>query len=680
MIHTLFKLEQYLYSRSTKQGFVFFLLCTVLLSTLVVLFHYVGYSFLFSSPINELQQYYPRWYWLVYTMLKIIELFYYTVVVIQLYILSSRLFANRTIKWVVIISGISGVYFWEIPLLPLSVSLVFLYALLVFMDWELFIARWNFLSKHKILEPSIKLIDVREKWIVLALVVLAFLLRLLWILLTDNSGNGDAGMRLFGTQNWIFRCSILNESRIGILDLPVVYLFPSRDWLPLHYYLMYAAKLVSGELIYSSRILTALFGALSVIPIYKLAGLKFNRTTALISALILTFYLFHIYLSSLVLSEPFYIFFLLWAYYFIENWRVSNNNIGLVYIGLMLACLNLLRFEGWFFSACCVVLLPLLKNITEWRKYLYFLAIVFTSIIFVMYCEVTLGEHPLRGILYSDYEVKATLTSNPISILGIITTYRNSWLPLSFLGLLFFSAYYTWKYNNKLLLCHILYVIPLFPFIYKLFNGTLTAQPRYMLLYMVPLIPFVAYFFYLLYRILRLKLFFGFFIFYLVLFNVVFYKQLQSGYPILKYPSGFHKSATFVRKIEQCSFYIDADVDYAHFNWNAINGFNSVGIDGEEYRRIKAKLKLPDKVDIVISSRERRIASSVESNMDIWRVWNSKKLDTLLYNKSISHIVIFPNGTLNGYLKFSRDTEKFNGYTFIRLCNFDGYMVYEVIK
>lgn len=678
MTHTLFQLEQYLYSESKKRTVLLLLLCTVFLSIAIAVFHYTGFSFLFNASWVELQQYYPKFYWIVYIALRIIELFYLALVGIQ--ILLALPFKNKVIKWAIILAAISGIYLGKIPLLPLSILIFIVYVVVVFVDWKIYVLRWKFLSRQNILEPRIKIAEISEKWVVLTIVVVAFVLRLLWVLFTDNSGNGDAGMRLLGAQNWIMRCRILNECKIGVLDLPVVYLFPSRDWLPLHYYLLYAAKLISGEWIYSSRILTAVFGALSVIPIYKLARVKFNRTTAVISAFVLTFYIFHIYLSSLVLSEPFYIFFILWAYYFIEKWRLLKNDTLLVYIGLMLACLSLLRFEGWFFSACCVVLIPLIKSITEWRKYLYFLLIVFIPIAFVMYCETVLGEHPLRGILYSDYEVKATLAINPMSALEIVLIYCNSWLPLSFLAILVFTAYYVWKSKVKLLLCHILYVIPLLPFFYKLFNGTLTAQPRYMLLYMVPLIPFVAYFFYLLYRVVRFNLFLLFFTIYLILLNVTFYRQLQSDYPILKYPSGFHKSASLVNEIEQCDLYIDADRNYSHFNWNAISALNSIGINDEEYRRIKKKLKITDNVDTVIIAIERKIVSSVESDMDIRRVWNKAKFDSLLQQARISHVVIFPNGKLNQYLKFNSDTENFNGYTFVRLCNYDGYMIYKVEK
>jgi dolichyl-phosphate-mannose--protein O-mannosyl transferase len=139
---------------------------------------------------------------------------------------------------------------------------------------------------------------------------------------------GDAAARLNITQLWLYSYWKIPS----ILYLKI--LNPSLDWLPFHFYILGLASYLTNDLVYTPRLLTLLISALSIIPLYKIAFLKFNERTAIIAAVMLAFYGMHIFTSSLTLSEPFYCFALLWSYWFLEKHFTSSKPQASYLIGL----------------------------------------------------------------------------------------------------------------------------------------------------------------------------------------------------------------------------------------------------------------------------------------------------------------------------------------------------------
>ncbi len=153
----------------------------------------------------------------------------------------------------------------------------------------------------------------------LLIIVIAFLVRLIWLVYTDNAGYGDAAARLNIAQIWLY--SFWKIPTINYKEI----LNPSLDWLPLQFYFTGIVSFLFNDMTYAPRILPLLVAVATLIPLYKICTLKFDRNTATIAIVLLSFYGIHIFVSSLTLSEPYYFFFILWAYYCIEK-HIKNGN------------------------------------------------------------------------------------------------------------------------------------------------------------------------------------------------------------------------------------------------------------------------------------------------------------------------------------------------------------------
>lgn len=606
------------------------LTCLILVFDLLILLS--DTQWLFETTINELKALYPKYYVPAYIFLKTIVLFQYVILGFQLYISLSFFRLSITVSSSLTILILLAIFFcaykfWIIATFSLSIFTL----ITVF--------------QKTIVSASQKLISKKDNYFILFGILIAFMIRFICIIYTDNSGNGDAGMRLFGAHQWIERILLNND--LG----SVYYLMPSIDWLPLHYYLTGFVGWVTSDWTYSPRVLSAVFGSLTLIPLFKLGLFKFNKTTAYISVVILVFYGYHIFLSSLTLSEVFYIFFTLYAYYFIEKWRTEETDKMLYRVAFAIACLCLLRYEGWFFAACCIFIIPFMKMIKDWKKYFAFVFIVLVPIIFIMICETLLGEHPLRGILYSDVEVKLALTQSPLTIYDMVKEYSNSWIPLSLISTLSLGIVYFKEKDREKTILHFFYLLPLAPFIFKLLDGTLTAQARYMTLYMVPLIPFVAYLFFQIWSVFTKQQFVLLLCFYLIILNMPFFKQLGNGFPLLNYNEGFHQSAKFVQNMDECRFYLDTEEQWGEFNWF-----------------VESKLNYMNK----------KVISKVESDKTIY--WNDSLFNHLVKTNGITHIMLFPGGDLSEKLNFSGEVENYLGVEFQRKFSKENYFIYQLKK
>lgn len=616
----------------------------IILVSLSLLQSFTPLQWLLKAPISDLKVWYPNYYTFAYLFLKSLY-FLNTFILLLSFILIQRylLFSWWKLLPVFMISVVLGYFCFNllwIVLVLLLISFLFFY------------------NTNTLTILPIEKREKRDSWWIIGFIALAFIIRLIWILNTDNSGNGDAGMRLFGEKRWID--IILSDSNVNI---PIVYyLMPSKDWLPLHYYLMGIWSGIIYEWQYSPRILTAIFGALSCIPLYRLSLLKFNRKTAIIASIILVFYGYHIFISSLTLSEVFYIFFILYAYLLIEKWFLSVDDRQLYGLAFILLCLCWLRYEGWFFSFIIVVLLPFIKRIKQWKTYLIFCGIVLSATLFIMLCEIGYGVHPLRGILYSDVEVRIALKNSPVSILQLIGEYKNSYIYFSFLGIILYLSYNLKKQNYRWFLVQVLYLFPLLPFIFKLSNGTLTAQARYMTLYMVPLIPFVAFLLHqLTAKISHLKTII-IITFFILTTNRSFIQSIKNGNLLLTYQLGFHNSARFIKQLNKGNIYIDTEEQWGEFNW---------GVESNQYFFKKHSLPIVlDKGNLLL----------LESDKSIYGIYNFDSFNKLYDEGELDYIVLFPNRELSNYLKDKMLNNLYRGKHLKKVFEKDGYIVWEVYK
>jgi len=86
-----------------------------------------------------------------------------------------------------------------------------------------------------------------------------------------------------------------------------------------------------------SRITNVLFGTFTVLGVYKLAKLMFDKKIAIVSALVMAVFPYHVYISHLAVQEPTLLFWIVWAMYFVYKFSVNRKYRWLIISALFLA-------------------------------------------------------------------------------------------------------------------------------------------------------------------------------------------------------------------------------------------------------------------------------------------------------------------------------------------------------
>ena len=170
---------------------------------------------------------------------------------------------------------------------------------------------------------------------VFLLLLLAFLTRGAWMLLTENVFDaGDNFDRVVGAYR-LFQ----NPEFI-----------PSVDWLFGHFWMLFFPMWIFDDFNFAPRLLGFISGSLLPWPIFYLSKKLFGQKSAIISCLIYIFALPQILLSGSTLTAiPFSFFIFMGIYFFIEYQLKGNRrNIWGAAIFFMLA--NTLRQEAWIYS------------------------------------------------------------------------------------------------------------------------------------------------------------------------------------------------------------------------------------------------------------------------------------------------------------------------------------------
>lgn len=634
------------------------ILCICLFSITKLLFLEIiplsPFGYLFEADYLDFSKWYPHTYFLVYFLIHVLPLLPYLALCASLTLVYRASIVSPVFFYLYVLANIIGAVFF--PIHSWLFSSIFLFVVSIFSIRE----------NLKFME------QLSTKRLLIIGVVVALVIRISWIFISDNCDNGDSGARLYVSYLWLK----LFGAYPSIFGVQVIN--PAYDWLPLHFYLTGISVFLTQNVFTAPRILTALFGAFSVIPLYLFASIKFSRNTAIAACIIFIFYLQHIVLSSQVLSEPYYIFFLLWAYYFIEKF-IAEGQSGKTAsaLGFALACCCWLRYEGWAFSGMVVMLILFTPRISTkiWLK----IAIpVLIAIVVIMICEVASGLHPLRGILFSDKEVATTYTNGESSYSDILTNLPFAYLPLYGIAMLasFLSLFKTKKRTDIILFC--IYWLAVLPFAYKIFNQTLTSQSRYLSIYMVPAIPFIANILEKVLVYLRMNRYTFFFTltFYILLSNWFMSNKVIQSRRSLRYEEGFLNSATYTRdSISKCQLYLDYANEIANFSWVVYS--NTLDIphifheyDSNYYHLNEKKIKA-----ILHREWQRNCVVRLQNKTD----FNRKSFDTLLAQNKISHIMLFPEGELNKVLRFSHKREIYNDKEFELLFCENGYRIYKLV-
>ncbi len=170
-------------------------------------------------------------------------------------------------------------------------------------------------------------------WIIL-IVIIAFLVRIIFFSLhnvveLDGAYYISLGVNLF--ENGIYR-DIENNLNTNL-----------TPGMPIAIGLM---NLIVNGPILSARLISAIFGALLIIPVYLFTKRMFSRKEALIAGILTAFYTVLVYASTLTYSDSFYLFLFMLGIYF--GWLGLNKDKIWMYLvtGLIFGIASLVRPES----------------------------------------------------------------------------------------------------------------------------------------------------------------------------------------------------------------------------------------------------------------------------------------------------------------------------------------------
>ena len=130
---------------------------------------------------------------------------------------------------------------------------------------------------------------------------------------------------------------------------------PSLVWLPMHFWLLgLALELSRSE--WSARLVSIVFGVLTILPFWGIVSRLFDFRVALYSALSFAVLGIHVGYSVVSSSEASTLFFLVFGVYSWVRYRLSDGQWWAVLCGLALSTACLCRYEPWVAVVTIIVL------------------------------------------------------------------------------------------------------------------------------------------------------------------------------------------------------------------------------------------------------------------------------------------------------------------------------------
>ena len=148
--------------------------------------------------------------------------------------------------------------------------------------------------------------------------------------------------------------NFINSGKLQIMD---------QD--PIWFFLTDLSYKIFGVNMFAARFLAVLFGSLSILALYLIVKLLYNKTLALISSIILTFSSFHILMSLAEMDVAMTFFILLSLFFFIKSLKEKNEKyLPLSYIFLGIAILLLIPFIEFYIPEPWQILLAFISGAT----------------------------------------------------------------------------------------------------------------------------------------------------------------------------------------------------------------------------------------------------------------------------------------------------------------------------
>jgi hypothetical protein len=486
-----------------------------------------------------------------------------------------------------------------------------------------------------------------------ALFIIALLTRLTMIDVYDNYVNGDATARLSNAYHWFLSPHNITHH---------------IDWLPLYRVIMGATFFIWDEPIYGPRFFTLIFSLITLIPLYFSLEKFFNRTVALSGGLLFAISGTHCLLGTITLTNALFELFLISSLWALTRAQGSFSWRSLVSLVVLLSAMNYMRYEGWIVSAVSIGLLVYL-NCPRTKTIIFAIGACLVPT-FVMWKAYQIFGDPLRGLTYSDLEVKGYLqTLQPTLSFKLEKASKAYILPLLFMS--FPGLVYGLK--DKISSSYIiLYSILSTALLCKLLNGTLNPDPRY---FSSVALMSGALGLFAIYEILPQKLKKGLPLMALALglpsFLTVHETGLQArqgridDYAI--YPPGFYDSVNWAKKnLSQKNHVLLDWSEHSEWAWVVYSGgYIKDNVHSKSQSRIKEKFS----VDCVFTNR-------------FWvnDISDQSFVSDCLQRGNIDTIVFLKDGPLRKYLNFENEIESFGQIRFNRVFLKNGYVIYSKLS
>lgn len=509
----------------------------------------------------------------------------------------------------------------------------------------------------------------KTTYIFILLVLSGAVLRIAMIFFTDNSATPDSSCRILISYIWSEYYTILTSWKW--------FLNPSVDWPPLHFYISGLLLKASSSITFV-RICHSLVGIFSSFILFKITQLAMGSSVAFIATICFLFYPASIFIGTQVLSETFFQFFLLCSLYsFIQFQNTDQSKYHFIHIMSINACC-LLRYEGWLLPFF-YFLISVISNRKLIFRQLFTFAFSCLSCLAVCSLLYLQGFHPLRGILYSDFQVAYTFSQAGKTIFVFINGYKEAWIPLS--GLIFSCSFYFFRKNKIMIMINIFTLFFALPFFYKNLTYTLFPQFRYLTHYeLLLLIPFCGFWYYFFEKLIG-KNILSVITALLVSVGFTVFGLVYIDFKNTVFPEGYNKTINFVNeKIDAGNFLIDHHGNVATYHWIASTRMPVIlDYDDKYYKQFFDFDAI--RFSVSQNSEIKKIVKYMVSDSDAeFKQTNYKILEDILVAEKNCYLVLFPDGDLSNHFSFSEQNEKYNGLNFERVFYENDYKIYKVRK
>jgi hypothetical protein len=286
--------------------------------------------------------------------------------------------------------------------------------------------------------------------IISLLIILALIIRVYALGITDNAWGADPDERIRVAVRWLN----VKEGRP---------LFPGDLWLPLHFYLIALTVKFFGNIPVAPRLTHLIIAVLTIIPFYKLVITVFDRKTAILSGILLVFYPVHILCSITTLSEGPFLFFMVIFLYLFFKYNESNDPRLFFASCFFFICATMIRYEAWPF----IILAPLLLLIKKRRKmsFIFLCIVLFFPVLWISTAHdsysniMTMVNMTYAGVKYDSKNLLYWIMSTSeylswpfiaLLVLGVLTSIKDKkkfYLALFPLFTLIFLSYGTFSYK-----------------------------------------------------------------------------------------------------------------------------------------------------------------------------------------------------------------------------------------